>query len=103
MLLMPHVSPNARQWSIVHVGYARVWFALAMYISCCLSQFHSRWEANANPISGGIQVLGLCIHFNQNDSFLVILCTLTHTSDRFSETNCDVKTCVRNVERPLKI
>ena len=42
---MPNVSPNMSQ-NIVHVGYVRVGFALGMYISCCLCQFHSCWLAN---------------------------------------------------------
>ena len=51
---------------MVRVGYARVGFALGMYISCCLCQFHSHWVANANAISGGrwAQV----VHFEKNRS-----------------------------------
>ena len=29
-------------------------FALAMYISCCLCSFHSRWFPNANPVCSAI-------------------------------------------------
>ena len=29
-------APNTSQWNIVGVGYARVGFVVAMYISCCL-------------------------------------------------------------------
>ena len=36
---VPSTTPNASWWSMVCVGYVRVWFALAMYISCCLCQF----------------------------------------------------------------
>ena len=36
-------GPNASQWNMVHVGYARFGFALGMYISCCLCLFHLRW------------------------------------------------------------
>ena len=35
----PNVTPKVSQWNIVHVGYARIEFALAMYISFCLCQF----------------------------------------------------------------
>ena len=42
------------QWNMVNVGYARVGFALGMYISCYLCQFHLRWVPNANPVFGGI-------------------------------------------------
>ena len=43
----PNARANTRQWNIFRVGYARVWFALAMYISCFL-------VANANVVSGRI-------------------------------------------------
>ena len=32
-------GPNVSQWNVVSVGYARVWFALAMYFSCYLCNF----------------------------------------------------------------
>ena len=51
---MPNASPNTNQWNIVRVGYARVGFVLAMQISCCLCQFHSRCVGNENTISSGI-------------------------------------------------
>ena len=51
---MPNASTNSSQWNIVHVGYARVGFALGMYISCCLFPVPLRWVANADAISGGI-------------------------------------------------
>ena len=51
----PNASPNTSQWNIVRVGYVRVGFMLAMYISGCLCLFRSRWVANANSISSGIQ------------------------------------------------
>ena len=35
----PNVNPNASQWNMVRVRYARVGFALGMYISYCLCQF----------------------------------------------------------------
>ena len=54
---MPNVSPNASQWNIVCVGYAQVGFALGMYISCCLCQFHLLWVANAIAFLCGIWAL----------------------------------------------
>ena len=51
----PNQSPNASQWNIVCVGYARVGLALSMSISCCLSCFFSPWVPNANTVSSGIQ------------------------------------------------
>ena len=42
---------------MVRVGYARVGFALGMYISCCLCQFHSHWVPNGNLVFGGIWAL----------------------------------------------
>ena len=42
---------------MVCVGYARVGFALGMYISCCLCPFHLRWVPNANPVFDGIWAL----------------------------------------------
>ena len=51
---LPHTTSNTSQRNIVHVGYARVWFALALNISCCLCQFRSHWVAKANANSGGI-------------------------------------------------
>ena len=47
--IMPNVSPNASQWNMVRGWYARVGFALGMYILCCLCQFRSRWVPNTNP------------------------------------------------------
>ena len=42
--------PNASWWNIVRVGFSKVCFALAMYISCCLCH-------NANVDSGGLRAL----------------------------------------------
>ena len=50
----PNVSPSPSWWNIVCVGYAMVWFMLAMKISCCLCQLRAHWVANANVVSGGI-------------------------------------------------
>ena len=36
----PNASPNAGQWNIVRVGYARIGVALGMSISYSLCQFH---------------------------------------------------------------
>ena len=49
--------PNASQWNMVRIVYARVGFALGMYISSCLCRFHSRWVPKANPFLGGIWAL----------------------------------------------
>ena len=43
-------KPNARQWNMVRVGYARVWFALGMHISCCLCQFHFVLDTQHEPV-----------------------------------------------------
>ena len=48
-----HHAPNAGQWNIVRIGYARFGFALGMLIPCCLSCFCSHWVLNANAVSGG--------------------------------------------------
>ena len=63
-----HCGPNASQWNMVRVGYARVGFALTafgMSISCCLSPLCSRLAPNANAIYGGIWALDRepIIHF----------------------------------------
>ena len=50
----PNTSPDAIQWNMVRVGYARVGFVLGMSLSCCLCQFHLRWVVKANTFSGGI-------------------------------------------------
>ena len=61
-----NASPNASWWNIVQVGYARVCFTFAMYISCCLCEFRSRWRIlveyrlNTKPMQS-IQLL-LTIH-----------------------------------------
>ena len=47
----PNTSPNTIQCNILCVWYARVWFALAMYILNCLCQFRLRWVPDANPAS----------------------------------------------------
>ena len=53
----PTPNPNASQWNIGGVGSQREILALAMYISFFLCRFHSRWVANAKPISSGIWAL----------------------------------------------
>ena len=55
----PSATTNASQWNIFRVGYTRIGFALAMYISFCLCQFRSHWVANMNAISCGIWALYL--------------------------------------------
>ena len=42
---------------MVRVGYARVGFALGIYISCWLFPVPSHWVAKANAISGGISLI----------------------------------------------
>ena len=43
------------------LGPQRKIFALGMYISCCLCQFHLRWALNANSFFSGIWAL--CAQF----------------------------------------
>ena len=50
----PDANPDASQWNIGGVGSQRKILALAMYISFFVCRFHSRWVANANPISSRI-------------------------------------------------
>ena len=54
------------------MGPQRNIFALAMYISCCLSHFFLRWVPNANAILSGIWALipGL------PDPIIACLCTI---------------------------
>ena len=52
--LPPTQTPDASQWNI-----GGKIFALAMYISCCLCQFHLRRAPNANPVFSGIWALEL--------------------------------------------
>ena len=51
----PNASPPLLPVGIyVALGPLAFGPVLVMYISCCLCQFHSRWVANGNTISGGI-------------------------------------------------
>ena len=53
-LFYPTRNPIASQWNIGCVGSQRKILASAMYISFFVCRFHSRWVANAKPISSGI-------------------------------------------------
>ena len=61
-----------RDPQIKQVEYRSRWvpfalgLALAMYISCFLCQFHSRWVANADAISIRIWALLLILNVYQN-------------------------------------
>ena len=55
--LAPTPTPDASQWNIGGVGSQCKILALAMSIEFFLCRFHSRWVANANPISSGIWAL----------------------------------------------
>ena len=46
---------------MVHIRYARVGFALDMFISFCLSRFSSHWVPNVKVVSGGIWALDFMI------------------------------------------
>ena len=47
--------PNAKNTNmLVSLALGDTFLALAMYISFIVCRFHSRWVANANPISSGI-------------------------------------------------
>ena len=59
----PDANPDASQWNIGGVGSQRKILALAMYIFFFLCRFHSRWVANANPISSGIWALRPCAKY----------------------------------------
>ena len=65
--LAPTPNPDASHWNIGCVGSQRKMLALAMYISCFLCRFHLRLVPNANPISGGIWALLLCIAGNETE------------------------------------
>ena len=51
--LLPNATPNASRWNIGHVGSPCVGHVHFMF----LCQFHSRWVASMNSISGGIWAL----------------------------------------------
>ena len=58
------VTPNAKpqtepmEYRLRWVHNAK-FFALAIYISCCLCSFHLRWLPNANQVCSGIWALVL--------------------------------------------
>ena len=56
---------------MVHVMYARDWFALDMAISYCLSPFCWQWVPNVNVVPDGIWALHL-FEFEKNSTELFI-------------------------------
>ena len=67
-----HVCANdVSQWNMVHVRYARDWFALDMAISYCLSPFCWQWVPNVNVVPDGIWALHL-FEFEKNSTELFI-------------------------------
>ena len=79
--LAPNASPNASQWNMVCVAYARVGFALGIYILCCLCQFHARWVLNANPFFFvEYELLGSVLHWiGGSDLFGIYILDIVHS------------------------
>ena len=48
--LVHPMTPSVSQWNTVHVGYTRIQFALNLYISYFLCQFHLRRVADVNVV-----------------------------------------------------
>ena len=60
-------------------------FALAMYISCCLSRFFLRWVPKANAVLSGIWALELSLLSVMFWSYIIALSTSLRLSDTQSQ------------------